>query len=157
MLRVHSHYVLNLKWTIGLYTFTPVSKFATGPQWCVKTHHTRAHTCTFVLFFPIAPLYIDPAETREDTLISHTYHLSFNPSCVGTPESFPIAMACSTMDNALGTAPICRRICADQSMFSAAFKAAWNTPPPNGARHDSRLYYFPCTTHRRRQAPTCPI
>ena len=28
-------------------------------------------------------------------------------------------MACSEMDNALGTAPICRRICDDQSVFPA--------------------------------------
>ena len=37
-------------------------------------------------------------------------------------------LACSGMDNALGTAPICRRICDDQSMFPAAFNAAQNTP-----------------------------
>ncbi len=55
-------------------------------------------------------------------------------------------MACSAIDNALGTAPICRRICDDQSMFSAAFNAAQNTP----------AYYFLCTVqppHRRRQVP----
>ena len=50
--------------------------------------------------------------------------MSFNPSCVGTP--FPLPWL--AMDNALGTAPICRRICDDQSMFSAAFNAAQNTP-----------------------------
>ena len=39
--------VLNLKWFICLYTVTPVSKYATRPQWCVQTRRTHAR-----VFFP---------------------------------------------------------------------------------------------------------
>ena len=97
------------------------------------TAHT--HTQAFFFFFlSNSPAVYRPGWNTGGHAIfikligsyNHIYLLSFNPSSVGTP--FPLPWLAPVMDNALGTAPICRCICDDQSMFSAAFNAAQNTP-----------------------------